>query len=724
MYICSHSKHSFMKKFLFLLLTTAMIIAGASNFVKAQEVVPEKDPQLTGQAVQLNQEVMSAHPRLLFGPKDLARLKTFYNSEKAKVFRQGIEKMLPVCKAPLKPGFLRDATDGQRQGLWRMPTVSLHYALTGDKNSFEKAMGYLKLLEPLPEWETAPEINSGMSSANVLLGAAFTFDLLYNDMPADFREKFRQKLWYMARAQYYGGHLMKLPGVYYWQGDPQNNHRWHRDSGMLMALATSATGDPSENWMMRQAYDEMKFINDWLPEDGTSHEGATYLVFGATHLTLANNVCDRLFGTKYLQEPFYKNVNDFLLQSQCPGLTFPFQFGDSGGGSGSYGQFAFKAACENNQPDQLALLMKMGEVQPDFFMWHWLSLVWFDPDQKMGTADHAPKTSFFKDMGLTFLRDGWEKENIGAMFKCGPLGGYKLNEYRKAFAKGGVLKGVNVAHDDPDANSFIIWSNGALVAETDRYSPRKSSSHHNTILINGMGQMVPGRMEPQTWSQPGAGDMREMAVVTAFKDAGDVVVCEGEAAGSYLAIKQADKNRPALDRYRRTFIWVKGSYLLVLDDIKAPEPVDITWLMQAPQLTRQGDKDLNFELKHPNASCGMQIHQIGNVSLEPVIGISPADNHGKDAGLLGWQQLQMKGHADALKLATLMTPWGGVYKVSTKSASDGSVQIIVSGNKVNDTWNWKPAAGKFDPSSLKGTRKGGFTVQVGSKDKVLIAEMK
>jgi hypothetical protein len=325
-------------------------------------------------------------------------------------------------------------------------------------------------------------------------------------------------------------------------------------------------------------------------------------------------------------------------------------------------------------------------------------------------------------MGLEFLRDGWKSENVGAMFKCGPLGGYKLNEYRKAYAENGQLRGVNVAHDDPDANSFIIWSNGALVAETDRYSAHKQSSHHNTILINGMGQMVPGRMEPQMWSQPGPDDMREMAVVTAFKDAGDVVVCEGEAAGSYLAIKQADKNRPALDRYRRTFIWVKGSYLLVLDDIKAPEPVDITWLMQAPQLTKQGDKGLNFELKHNNASCGMQINQIGNVSLDPVIGASPADNHGQNAGPLGWQQLQLKGRSDALKLATIMTPWGGDYKVNTKAAADGSVQISVTGSNINDSWQWTPATGKFDPSSLKGSRKGGFTVQVGTKDKVMIAE--
>jgi hypothetical protein len=315
-----------------------------------------------------------------------------------------------------------------------------------------------------------------------------------------------------------------------------------------MAIAAATTGDSGESWLIRQAYEEMKFVNTWLPDDGTSHEGASYLVFGATHLTLANNVCDRCFGTKYLQGPFYKNVNDFLLQSEAPGMKTVFQFGDSGA-SGQYGQFALKAACENNQPDQLAGLMEKFRIQPNFFSWDWLSIVWLDPDAKVGTMDQLPKTGFFNDMGLAFMRDGWESKNIGAMFKCGPLGGYKLNEYRKAYSEKGKLRGINVAHDDPDANSFIIWSNGALVAETDRYSFSKRSSNHNTILINGIGQLVPGRTEPTKWSQPGPDDMREMAVVTAWKDAGDVVVCEGEAAGSYLAIKKTERNpaRPALD---------------------------------------------------------------------------------------------------------------------------------------------------------------------------------
>lgn len=105
-----------MKKLILLLLITGMLFPWISNVVIAQDqagkvsgsVVPANDPKLTGPAVLLNKEAMSVHPRLLFGPKDLTRLKEFYNSDKGKPYKEGIEKMLPVCKAPEKPGFLMD----------------------------------------------------------------------------------------------------------------------------------------------------------------------------------------------------------------------------------------------------------------------------------------------------------------------------------------------------------------------------------------------------------------------------------------------------------------------------------------------------------------------------------------------------------------------------------------------------------------------------------------
>ena len=56
------------------------------------------------------------------------------------------------------------------------------------------------------------------------------------------------------------------------------------------------------------------------------------------------------------------------------------------------------------------------------------------------------------------------------MFKCGPMGGYKSNAWRPTHMDGqGNLPYLNVAHDHPDANSFIVLGDGEYLAETDRY---------------------------------------------------------------------------------------------------------------------------------------------------------------------------------------------------------------------------------------------------------------
>ncbi len=135
----------------------------------------------------------------------------------------------------------------------------------------------------------------------------------------------------------------------------------------------------------------------------------------------------------------------------------------------------------------------------------------------------------------------------------------------------------------PNGNMFILFGDGDYLAETDRAGSFRTSSY-NTILINTIGQTEPWRHEGaewESWANKDRVDASKMAVVTAYKDAGEVVVTEGEASGSYGAYDDAKtkNSRPALDRFRRDFIWVKGGYILILDDVRAPQPVEVTWLV-------------------------------------------------------------------------------------------------------------------------------------------------
>lgn len=664
-------------------------------------VVPDRDPAPEGAVPELAAAVRGKHPRLLFTAEDVPKLRAFYKSEAAAAWRAKLEEYVPACNPPAEASFLKDATDGQRQGFWKLPSVALHYVLTGDKGSFDKTVAFMKKLESFPSWEAAPEVDSGMSAANVMIGAALAYDWLYNDLDPAFREQYRQKLILQARKMYHGGHLMKNPGIHYWQNDPQNNHRWHRNAGLALCVLAAYEGKPEEQWLLQKTAEELAFINKWLPEDGTGHEGPSYMTFGANHLILAMDAADRCLGTKYLSGPFYRELNKFLVYTVKPGFSSAFGFGDRGAeGLGNYGNYQLKLAAVHKQPDLKDAMMRVYEKKPTSMLYTWFSLIWDSPESVRGDATKLPTAHFWHDIGVGIVRDSWKDDAVAALFKCGPFGGYRLNE----FSQQNNNSYVNVAHDDPDANSFVMAMGDEMVAESDHYAKSKKSSGHNTILVNGMGQMTKGRAEGLVFSQPG-GDMTKMGIITAWRNTPEVTAVEGEAAGSYLEYKdkKTGATRPALERFRRTFLWVSGGYILVLDDIRSPEPVEISWLMQGPDLKAVDEAAGRFELLSKTKSCAFQV--VSNEKLGFSVGLSPADHRGEN---LGFRQLTAKAKAPRLFVASVFNPWGKKdLSVKLEQTAPGEAKISVEGGGMKDLWTWKAGAAGLAPSTVNGTREKG-----------------
>ena len=661
-------------------------------------VVPAEDPPVEKPA-QLVEAVRGRHPRLLFGAEDVPALRRFARGQ-GKRFFDGLEKYLAVCRAPGGTKFLRDATDAQRQGLWRTPTAALHYVLTGEKKSLDAAVGFPKMFLALKHWEEGKERDSGMGAANIMVGAALAYDWCWDALEPGFREALRKKLLWHARAMVHGGHLMKnRSATHYWQQDPQNNHRWHRDAGLALCALAACEGKPAEGWILTRTLEELKFVHDWLPADGTSHEGPGYLIFGGAHLTLAMQASDRCLGTKYLDHPFFRNVAMFRLHALAPGLSQPMGFGDCAG-LGGYNNFLYKACAQHRLKDHQAAVAQFDERNRGAFDFAWFTLVWRDPALAGGSIDRLPLNGLYPDLGLALLRDGWRAENVAAMFKCGPYGGHKLNEYRNARN----FHYVNVAHDDPDVNSFLLWARGRMLAETSRYSKRKLTSSHNTILVNGKGQ----RGDGQGWTQPlkrGDKDMTKLGVLTAWKDAGDVVVVEGEGGGAYADLK----------RYRRTFVWVRGAYVLILDDIRGAggKDVELTWLIQGPKLTPLNRAKDHYILHADDAKC--EFHVISDVPLTADVATSTADHRGRP---LGWQQLRLTGRAGAFRVVSAYSLWRpGTIDVAMAPAGGQAVTVTVRAEGVSDTWAWRAPAGDRAASPLTGSRDGKTLIEVTQADR-------
>ncbi len=682
--------------------------------------LPEADPAPTGPAVKFMPAVEGKHPRLLLTADRLPALKAFFNSPEGKLYHDQMIGYLAECKIP-KDGKTNHGW-GQEVGLMAMPMIALHYTLTGDKKSFDQCMEYMKWLDGKDDWTDAKpddkELNSDTTASFTMVGASLMWDWLYNDLDPAFREKFRQTLWFHARAMYYGGHLAKNPGGDYWRGVPAYNHRWFRDWGLTLAATAASDGKPEDQWLLGQITKELQFMEDWLPIDGSQHEGPGY-GSSAGALGLAFQVSDDCYGTKHLASPFFKTVGEYAMHEATPGLKEALYFADCFTHAGSMHPFFLKTAALNKEPDVIDGIRQSLKINSTKFGvrdYAWMSLLCDDPALQGGSYKKMPTVGFFPDLGLMDVRDTWNDDAVAALFKCGPMGGYKANSWRKTEKeKTGVLPYVNVAHDHPDANSFALWSDGDYVAETDRYpmEPGKLSSSVNTILINGLGQAVVGRQQGDSWQQPGNTDMTEMGKITAFKDAGDVVVVEGEAAGSYLDYtdKMLKKSRPALDRFRRTFIFVKWSYVLVLDDVRSPKPVDITWLMQGAKLEKVDEAAGKYRLSKGKSDCEFQL--VADTAFKPVIGLSTANDHSKS---LKWQQLQATANGSAVRFASVFDPWHHKdLKVTLKADGPDKATVTVEFAGFTDTWDWQAATGKFTASTVHGSRKRGFDVTVDEK---------
>jgi hypothetical protein len=675
-------------------LPCALLLAAAPELPALQpEPAPARDP-VEANPPRLVAGVQGQHPRLVFSAADVPALQKLAQGEGKAFFKQ-MEEYLGSSVAPAATDFLTDDTDGLRQGFWRIPTVSLHAVVTGSPKSRAQAIAFLKRLCSVEHWQLGGEQDSGMGAANILTGAALAYDWLYNDLDPATREMARQKLLLQARRLYYGGHLMKNSGTPYWQNDPQNNHRWHRDSGLALAVLAIAGDGPGDAWLRARTFEELRFIHEWLPEDGTSHESSSYMVFGAPYLTLAMQASDRCFGTHYLSHPYFRNATLFRMHTLVPGLKNEFPYGDTGGVN-YFNNYFYKYTSDFGQKDLQDGLERFRAASPDGFCYGWLSLIWYNPHLTGGSLDRVPTVGFYPDLGVALMRDGWKDSAVGAMFKCGPYGGHKLNEYRNR----NDFHYVNVAHDDPDANMFTIFADEQLLAADDGYAEKKITAGHNTLLVNGKGQ----KGEGDSWTQPLSGvDMAALARMTAWKNTGQVVIAEGEAAGMY----------EGLTRYRRTFIWVRGSYLLLLDDVRAAQPADLTWLIQGSGLSATDEAAHAYRLTREGAHLEFRV--LSDRTFGAKIDLSPAESSGKP---LGYQQLQLTAHAARWRVATLFDPWHQTkLQVRRETAGEDASVLHVTGAGFSDTWRWTAAKDDVTPSGLQGERAGGFKVTLTAADR-------
>ena len=713
-----------------LVLRPASVQSAASAGIGPEEIqqnlakVPASDPAAID-VPKLLDSVKGKHPRLLFNETEIADLKSRIASDP--VLKKTSENIISWAKKlKIDPHVAKDLvsndTPALSTGAGQYPSLAYAYALNRDPAIKKNIIDVLNMMLDEPHWSTGAELDASMGAACNMYMVAILYDTVYNDLDPELRAKVAQKLLVHARRLYYLGYKqLSLMPIKYWQQDPQPNHRWYR--GRAQAASLLALIDEKEinaGFLLQEIKKEMDFVMKWYPADGDCHEGAAYQVFGFRELLEEAMIFDRTLGTKYLENPGFKNAFAMQLYYWVPGRGSALSFGDAQNNSGQFmyddAPFFISSHLSRDKNVQAALFRRFEKLskpkdpsRPRVYPWSLLSF--YDPTVGEGDYKALPTFRLFADLGAVSMRDSWEDDGVILTFKCGPYGGYKLNEYRQTTPdEQGNPHYINIAHDDPDANSIAMAMGDEFIFHPGIYATKKTTDTISSITVDGKGQI----MEGDDYTQPVPKvDMRTLSYLTSWKaDNKGRIIVEGEAGNAYRTCVKNVISDSVLKKFRRSTLWMPGEYILILDDIVGDGPRQMTW---------RGTVEKGQFIKPEEGRCQIQTKGGKQIDLQ-ILGNKPFKGAVDYIYLAGrWgsellQQLQFSAQTDSIKFACLIDSWKKKPTLTLKE--DGEiVTLTVHSESFDDTWTWKSAKDAHTPSLIECKRGGETLITLTEKDK-------
>jgi hypothetical protein len=188
--------------------------------------------------------------------------------------------------------------------------------------------------------------------------------------------------------------------------------------------------------------------------------------------------------------------------------------------------------------------------------------LWFDPAIAPRKLETLPLAAHFSDQGLVTARSDWGPDATFFSFKCGAPGG--RSQFDHARAEYPHVTYLDVGHDHPDQNSFTLYGRGTYWLDDAGYDKPKLTANHNTVLVDGVGQIGEGK----TWFSPPDFTLLtedRTARIVLYRDTGRYVEAVGEAARCYPASL-------GLKKFTRRALLLRPDLVLVHDELAADGP--------------------------------------------------------------------------------------------------------------------------------------------------------
>jgi hypothetical protein len=516
----------------------------------------------------LKPELVGVHPRVYFTQQELDALRSKADGAQKEWWQEQTAHLRVLRGIPPPPP--AEKRRAQNDVALAIAEAAFAYKIDGDAKVLAAAKRYMDAAVSYDVWGYSwSKPNVDLAAGHLLYGMGLAYDLLYNDLTEDERNKYRASIARHGELLY--EYFAPKPGRTW---SFSQNHTFIPIAGLAVA-AYAVYGEVPEasKWasLSRAIYDRVLAT---YSQDGYYFEGFEYWIFSTPWIVHYLDAQRHATGEDLFDQPGLRKTYLYAAHSLTPDGQMMFDFGDvfEGGVTRSKkgedyershpaGHFEsnynllYDLASRYRDPEIQGVadwMRSMGHAGQE----EWWTLAWRDDALQSKPMAQVPTSYWFHDHDVVYWRSAWTTDATAVAFKCGPAEGHAAGVNKRKFLDWHFEQG----HAHPDVNSFILWAKGAYLTGDSGYSGVPKTIDHNTLLVDGHGQGNDGNGH-DAWARYDYTRLDTVHILKAeFLPDGFILI--GEGAGAYS---------PALGltRFQRTLEMHSNGTVSVLDDIKA-----------------------------------------------------------------------------------------------------------------------------------------------------------
>jgi len=516
----------------------------------------------------LRPELKGVHPRVYVTDRELDGLRQRARTTHRELWQKALAQVRALkVEPPAPPAQERRVQNEVGIGI---AEAALAYKIEGDKKYLAAARKYMDAAVSYEIWGYAyNKPNVDLAAGHLLYGLGWGYDLLYHDLTEEERARYRAKLVKQARLMF--DFFKPKSGKTYAYSQ---NHTSIPIAGLgVAAYALYGEVEEASQWaaLSRAIFDRVLAT---FSADGYFYEGFEYWIFSMPWLIHWLDAHAHATGEDLYDHPGLRLAHKYVAHSMLPNGEYVFDFGDTWEGpetrakrgkeyprSHPGGRFhtnynlLHRTAARFKDAEAQGVarwLERFGHVNAE----NYWSLIWYDATLAPVPIEKQQRWHYFPDHEVAYWRSDWNTKATALAFKCGPPEGHHTEPLLREFPDWRLSAG----HAHPDANSFIVYANGAYLAGDSGYAGVPMTVHHNTVLVDGKGQAREGDGH-DAWKDVPYDRLNQTRILEA-KLAPDSVLIRGDATGSYMP-------DVGLARFERRFEYSPAAGFTVTDTLRA-----------------------------------------------------------------------------------------------------------------------------------------------------------